>query len=217
VMAAGKHTQKLPLRLKSTKPKSTKGSRKSVLDGMAPPELAAVLQALIERHPDLRAEAEAAAIEMMSASTVEDIAEGVFDAVTSLDLDSLCGRAGSQPWGYVEPSEAAWELLEEPVENAIADMKRYMHLGLKTAAETICCGIVAGLHKAKSPGTNGLLHWAPDFTEEEACSAVFELIHMCAGKDRRAVHDRLISALADLVPNWHEMLSQTAVRALRGR
>ena len=216
MMAGGKHTQKPPVRLKRTKRKSTKGTRKSILDEMAPPELAAVLQALLKRHPELKAEAEAAAIGMVSASTVEEIAEGVFDVVTSLDLDSLHGRAGSQPWGYVEPSEAAWELLEEPVGNVIVDMKRYMHLGLKTAAETICCGIVVGLHKAKSAGADGLLRWAPDFAEEEACNAVFELIHMCTGKDRRAVHDRLVAAFADLVPNWHEMLSQTAVRALRG-
>jgi hypothetical protein len=43
-MAAGKHTQKPPVRLQRTKRKSTKGSRKSILDEMAPPELAAVLQ-----------------------------------------------------------------------------------------------------------------------------------------------------------------------------
>ncbi len=216
-MAAAKHTKKPLVRLKRTKRKSTKGSRKSILDEMTPPGLAAVLQALVKRHPELKAEAEAAAIGMVSASTVEDIAEDVFDGVTSLDLDSLHGRSGSQPWGYVEPSEAAWELLEEPVEKVIADMKRYMQLGLKTAAETICCGIVVGLHKAKSVGADGLLRWAPDFAEEEACNAVFELIHMCTGKDRRTVHDRLVAAFADLVPNWHETLFQTAVRALRGR
>jgi hypothetical protein len=214
-MAANKRTEKPPVRHERTTPKSTKGSRKSVLDRMAPPELAVVLQTLLKRHPE--AEAEAAAIGMVSASSVEDIAEGMFDALTSLGLDSIHGRAGSHRWGYVEPSDAAWELLEEPVENVIADMKRYMGLGLKTAAETICCGIVAGLHKAESVGSDGLLGWAPDFAEEQASNAVFELIRACPGKDRRAVHDRLVEALADLVPKWHEMLSRTAVRALHGK
>jgi hypothetical protein len=184
---------------------------------MAPDELAIVLQVLLKRHPELKAEAEAAAIGMVSASSVDDIAAKVFDAVTSLGLDSLHGRAGKKPWGYMEPTDAAWELLEEPVENVIADMKRYMNLGLKTAAETICCGIVAGLHKAESVGSNGLLGWAPDFSEEEACNAVYMLIRACPVKDRRAVHDRLIEALEDLVPEWNKMLAQTAARALRGR
>jgi hypothetical protein len=80
-MAAGKHAQKPPVRLKRSKRKSTKGSRKIILGEMAPPELAAVLQTLLRRHPELKAEAEAAAIGMVSASTVGDIAEGVFDVV----------------------------------------------------------------------------------------------------------------------------------------
>ena len=216
-MAAAKHTKKPLVRLKRTKRKSTKGSRKSILDQIDPTWARRRLASAGKRGTLAQGRAEAAAIGMVSASTVEDIAEDVFDGVTSLDLDFLHGRSGSQPWGYAEPSEAAWELLEEPVEKVIADMKRYMQLGLKTAAETICCGIVVGLHKAKSVGADGLLRWAPDFAEEEACNAVFELIHMCTGKDRRTVHDRLVAAFADLVPNWHETLFQTAVRALRGR
>jgi hypothetical protein len=215
-MAARKRNKKPPVRHKQTMLKSTKGSRKSILDNIAPYELATVLQALLKRHPELKAEAEAAAIGIVSASSVEDIAAKVFDAVTSLGLDSLHGHAGKQTWGYVEPSDAAWELLEKPVENVIVDMKRYMDLGLKTAAENICCGIVAGLHKAQSVGSGGLLGWAPDFAEEEACNAVFELIRACPGKYRRTAHERLVEALADLVPNWHEMLSRTAGRALLG-
>jgi hypothetical protein len=95
---------------------------------MAPLELAVVLQALLKRHPEFKAEA--VAIGMVSASSVENIAEGMFDAVTSLDLDPLHGRAGNQPWGYVEPSDAAWELLKEPVESVIADMNRYIVLSV---------------------------------------------------------------------------------------
>jgi hypothetical protein len=84
------------------------------------------------------------------ASRRTNTAEEVLDAVTSLDLDSLNDRAGSHSWGYVEPTEAAWELLEEAVEDIVADMKRSMDLGLETTAETICVGIVVGLHRRTS-------------------------------------------------------------------
>jgi hypothetical protein len=47
---------------------------------------------------------------MVSPPSVEQVAENVLDAVTSLDIDSFHGRAGKQPWGYGEPTEAAWEL-----------------------------------------------------------------------------------------------------------
>ena len=127
-----------------------------VLDKTSPGELAQVLHALLKKHPDLKPEAEAIAVDLVSSSSVEETAEEVLDAVTALDLDSLNGRAGSHSWGYVEPTEAAWELLEEAVQDVIADMKRRMDLGLDTAAETICLCIVVGLHKAK----NVVLSWA---------------------------------------------------------
>ena len=130
---------------------------------MAPSELATVLRALLAKHAELRTEAEQIAVDMISSPSVDDVAEDVRSAVTSLGIDSFHGRAGKQPWGYVEPSQAAWDLLGEAVEDILADMKRRMALGLHEAAEAICCGIVLGLHKAKGAGSDGPLGWAPDF------------------------------------------------------
>jgi len=81
-----------------------------------PGELAQVLHALLRKHP----ESETRGLEAIAVHLVvllprsEDTAEQVLDAVTALDLDSLNDRAGSHSWGYVEPTEAAWELLRKP-------------------------------------------------------------------------------------------------------
>jgi hypothetical protein len=187
--------------------------RLPVWEKMSPGELAQVLHALLRKHPDLKPEAEAIAVDLVSSSSVEDTAEQVLDAVTALDLDSLNDRAGSHSWGYVEPTEAAWELLEEAVQDVIADMKRRMDLGLETAAETICLGIVVGLHKAKNVVSDGPLAWAEDFPAEAACNAVAELLRMCPAEDRKAVHDRLMEALASLVPDWRKTIARAADRA----
>jgi hypothetical protein len=215
-MATGKRSRK-PEVHRAAEPPKTPRSSKNVLAKMSPGELAVVLQALLKKHPDLKPEAEAVAIEMVSFPSFEDIAEDVLDAVASLGIDAFHGRAGKQPWGYVDPSQAAWDLLGEAVEDVVADMKRRMELGLETAAETICCGIVMGLHKAKGVGSDGPLGWAPDFPAEEACHTVAELIRTCPAEDRSEVHDRLIEALGDLVPGWHKMLSRAAERALHGK
>jgi hypothetical protein len=42
---------------------------------------------------------------------MEDTAEEVFDAVTSLSIDALHGRAGRKTCGRIEPTEAVWEFL----------------------------------------------------------------------------------------------------------
>jgi hypothetical protein len=78
-----------------------------VLHKMAPSELATVLRALLMKHAALRPEAESLAVELVSSPSVENIAEDVLDAVTSLGIDSFHGHAGKQSWGYVEPTEAA--------------------------------------------------------------------------------------------------------------
>ncbi|MBI5525180.1 MAG: hypothetical protein HY897_02520 [Deltaproteobacteria bacterium] len=216
-MAMGKRGKKQATTRGEETPKLIKVCPKSVLDKMSPGELDVVLRALLKEHPDLKPKAEAIAVEMVLSPSVEDIADEVFHAVTCLDLDSLNDRAGSHSWGYVEPTEAAWELLDEAVEDVVADMKRRMELGLDSAAETICHGIVVGLHKAKGVKSDGPLGWAPDFPAEEACHVVAELIRAYPVEKRGAVRDRLVEVLGDLVPEWHEMISRAAESAARGR
>jgi len=57
----------------------------------------------------------------------------------------------------VEPTDAAWELLGEAVEDVINDMKRRMKLGPHEVAQAIGCGIAFGLHKATGIGLDGHL------------------------------------------------------------
>jgi len=209
-------TKPEPIRARKT-PTSDSGCPKSILDKLSADEQAVVLRALLKEHPGLRPQAEAIAADAVSSPSVEDIAEDVCDAVTALDRDSLNDRAGKHSWGYVEPTEAAWELLQEAVEDAIADMKRRMELGVGTAAEAIYCGIVAGLHKATHAVSDGPLAWAPDFPVEHACYVVAELIRTCPVENRAATRDRLVDALVVLVPAWHEMISRDADRALHAK
>ncbi len=195
-----------------SKPRSAR-----TLDRMAPKELATILRALLAKHPELRAEAEQIAVDMIASPSIEDVAEDVYYAVTDLGIDSLHGRTGKQPWGYVKPTEAAWELLEEAVGDFLADMKRRAELGLCEAAEAMCCGIVLGLHMADSEGHDGPLGWAEDFPAEEASHAVAELIRSCPPRGRMGTRKRLIAALGQLVPDWREMLTRAADSAMKRR
>jgi hypothetical protein len=88
----------------------------AALEKLRPEEAAAVLNQLLGKRPELKSEAERLAIQIVSAASIEDVAEEVYREITSIDLEALNGRAGSHSWGYVEPSEAATELLSEAVE-----------------------------------------------------------------------------------------------------
>ncbi len=153
---------------------------------------------------------------IVSSPSVEDIADDVRTDLTSLDVDELSGRAGKHSWGYVEPTQAAQELLEEAIAESIADMNRRMDLGLEAASEAICVGIVSGLFRASSENPSSLLEWAPDFPVEHACFVVEEYVDRCPAAKRRGAAERLIATLSGVVPEWSEMISKVARRAARG-
>ncbi len=113
-----------------------KRSRKkaSVLDRLRREEAQTVLWRLLAAHRELRSEARQIAKSLLSEVAFEWVADEVEEAVRDLGLDELGSRAGKHSWGYTEPSEAAWELLEERVSPFIEDMKRQLELGLDAEA-----------------------------------------------------------------------------------
>ncbi len=67
------------------------------------------------------------------------------------DYDDLNARAGGHSWGYVEPTETAWELLEEAVEPVLSEMKRYLEIELEEQAREFCHGILLPHVEASLP------------------------------------------------------------------
>ena len=144
------------------------GSAANLLDKLESAEAAAVLKRLVTEHPELRAEAEAMARSTLGEASFLSVADEVESAILTLDYDDLNARAGRHSWGYVEPSEAAGELLEEAVEPFIADMKRRLEMGLEEEAREICQGILLGLYRVRDGGGSDIVGWAPDFPAETA-------------------------------------------------
>jgi hypothetical protein len=77
-------------------------------------------------------------------------------------LDDLNGRAGRTRYGYVEPSEAAWELFEEALDPFIDEMKKNHKRGLPAAAKSHCIGIIKGLWAYQESSTSDFVDWVVD-------------------------------------------------------
>ena len=152
---------------------------------------------------------------MMSAVSIEDVAEEVYVEITSIDLEALNGRAGSHSWGYVEPSEAATELLTKAVEDRVKEMKRNLELGLLDPAEALCAGIVQGLYRARDTRSDGALGWAVDFRNEEAGFVVEEFLKGCRPSSRKAAYANLMQVLTERAPEWFEDLQRVAEQAAK--
>jgi hypothetical protein len=194
---------------------STKSDAAGLLERLRPEEAVALLHQLLHKHPELHSEAEQFATMLVSSSSIEDIAEDVHYRVTSIDLDDLNGRAGAHSWGYVGPDQAAQDLLEEAIEELVEDLKRQAELGLVSAAEVLCAGIVQGLYQARDTKSDGALGWAPDFPGEEADYVVAEFVRACPPTSRKAAQKSLMETLAQRVPKWAEGLRRAADRSIK--
>lgn len=181
-------------------------NRETILAHLRSHERGRVCDLLLKRHPELREEANAIAKDLLADVSVEDISQEVVYLVSSVGLDSLNVRSGKHYWGYVGPTEAAWELLWEAIEDIQNDMVRRNKAGLRAAAERICQGIILGLQKLDVENTDGVLGWAPDFPGEAAAHTLSMLLELYPRNHRRAAGSRVLVGLEQQVGEWVGML-----------
>jgi hypothetical protein len=139
-----------------------------VLAALTDSEKAEVLDSLIVQDPALAAHAEREGRGLLAAVEIDAVASAVADALLGLDQEELSQHAGRTRHGYVEPTTAAWALLEAALEPWLDDITRRAGLGFDGPARQIGLGILHGLEQVDDHGAGDerLLSWAPDFTDE---------------------------------------------------
>jgi len=195
---------------KQTKKRSAK--KASILDRLRSEEAQAVLRRLLTAHPALRSEARQIAKSLLSEVEFEWVADEVEEAVRDVGLDELGSRAGKHSWGYTEPSEAAWELLEECVSPFIEDMKRQFELALDAEALETCKGVVLGLYRVRNEEGGDVLQWTPDFPAENAAHAIAAWRDggkkKAAGGSRRKQRVFPANFVVESVPEWADLIDR---------
>jgi hypothetical protein len=91
---------------------STPRAAPSALAVSSDGEKAAVLDELVAGDLELKDRAERAARARLAQVDTDDVTNAVVAALLALDQEDLAARAGRMRYGYVEPTEAAWSLLE---------------------------------------------------------------------------------------------------------
>lgn len=184
----------------------------SVLDRLRPEEAQTVLRRLLATHRELRSEVQQIAKSLLREVECESVADEVEEMVRDVGLDELGSRAGRHSWGYTEPGEAAWELLEECVSPFLEDLKRRLELGLDAEALEICKGIVLGLYRVRNERGDDVLQWAPDFPAETAAQAVATWRKggdkKTAGRGRGKQRVLPPDFVKEFVPTWENLIDR---------
>jgi hypothetical protein len=139
------------------------------LDVLTGDEAGAVLRHLLSSHPELIPDARQAAKALLATVSFTETARSIFQALIALDLDDL--NAGPRAVGYVEPSEAAWAVIENITATYFRDLERRVKLRHEDEATELCKGIVLGLYPAEQRGFE-LLEYAEEGPSELAGRAV---------------------------------------------
>ncbi len=142
------------------------------IDRLNDSERSAVLSILLSAHPELLVEADALAAESLVAVDPDVVAENVMSALRELDMEDLANRAGRHRGGYVEPNEAAWDLVEEAFEPFLLDLRRLAELSHVDAATAAARGLLNGLHRIGEPADGTVLAWAGPDTVDHLADAV---------------------------------------------
>jgi hypothetical protein len=172
--------------------------QRSALDALSAIEKGAVLDELLTARPDLREPAEAHAARLMKDAERSAIADDVASALKWLDVSELNTRAGYQPgFGYVNPAEAADEILDEALQPFLDDLQRRADLGMASAAAEVAAGILLGLYNCRDGSSETLLEYAPDYAAERASVVV----NYCA-----KLGIELPTELINLIPAWGNLL-----------
>jgi hypothetical protein len=180
-------------------------SKRSALDALSAAEKAAVLDELLIGRPDLREPAEAYAARLMKDVDRSAVADDV-GALQYLGIDELSGRAGYRPgFGYVDPTEAADEILDEALQPFLDDLRRRAGLGIGSAATEVAAGILLGLYNCRDGSSETLLEYAPYLREYAPDSAAERASAVVSDCTRLGIE--LPAELVDLMPRWSDLLA----------
>lgn len=145
----------------------------AVLGALTDAEKAEVLDLLVADNPSISRDAASHSRAQLGEIVIEDVAGDVSAALLALEQNDLANRAGGTRHGYVEPTEAAWQLLEEALKPWLEDIGRRAALGLRDGALDLAIAVLGGLQSVDGrTDEERLLSWAPDFAFEAAHSVV---------------------------------------------
>jgi len=174
-----------------------------------------VLRELVSGRPEVAQLAEEIARALLNAVSCEQVAQDIEDSVRSLDIGDL--DSGPTPFGYTEPVDVAWEVLDATVQPFVEDLKRHVELGLEAEALEICKGVLLGLYRLRDDESHDVLGHAPDFPDEAAGDALAtwrRTQRMNAGKKRRRQRPAFpLDFVSGSIPAWRGLVDRVLRRA----
>ena len=155
-------------------PKSKKNKKQEIIDKINPLEALRILEILCRKNAEILKRTEELFLNRIREVDVEEIAEEVFSDIDFIDVEDLWDKSGSSRYGYTDPADAAWEMVEEVIEPHLKKMKRLRSLGMFHEEMRYCMGVISGLYQFESESSTEFKDWAVDIPGELADTILSE-------------------------------------------
>lgn len=133
-----------------------------IIEQLSPGDASAILHALASSDATLAAHIAEMAMARFDRVEVEEVAAALYAELEALEVETVWERAGRKRHGYVEPSEAAGQMIEAVLAPFLEDLARYQKLGLRDEANRTCEGLLLGFYLFQHESTSKFKDWAPD-------------------------------------------------------
>jgi hypothetical protein len=97
---------------------------------------------------------------------VEKVTADVYQALTKLEIEDIYSRSGPRRFKYVEPVEAAYEVIEETLAPFAAQMQRFKELHMLEEFKLFGMGLLKGIQKFTDESDTEFMEYAPDDAHE---------------------------------------------------
>lgn len=94
------------------------------------------------------------------------VAEDVYEALDSLDVEDVWNHSGNTPYGYVDPVEQAWQMVEDTLVPFIDEIEKYKKLSMMKEAMSYCKGVLNGIYSFGTRSKTKFKDWAADAPRE---------------------------------------------------
>lgn len=130
----------------------TMSSKKAhhLLDNLTPEQAKTVLKRVCEKRDQLIETIREEVLSLLNEVEVETVANEVQAVLASIDREAIGERSGQVEYGYVEPAEAAHELLHERMKPFRNQLERFQALDLNEPEDQYLRGVLIGLYRSRS-------------------------------------------------------------------
>ena len=133
-----------------------------IIDELSDSEAKIILRKLANEDEKTAKTISALAEKLIERVDLSQISDSVFRDLDNLDVDVLWNNSGKTRYGYVDPGDEAYDMIERVLDEYIAEYDKYIRLNKRRIAMEYMIGIIKGIKKFDNEGISEFRDWAED-------------------------------------------------------